>query len=187
MYSPWRRSRASNRVTSALSNSISLPEAQIFVAEDYLMPGITLQEIKEIKEGFDMFDFDGAGYIDPKKLRIAMHEEGFKAKQNTIYQMISDVDTDGSGSVNFEEFLDLMTSRIADRDTREDIAKVFRLYDSDNTGFISLKNLMKVANELGETMNEQELMEMIKRADTDGDSLIAFDDFYAIMTKRLYN
>jgi Ca2+-binding EF-hand superfamily protein len=166
---------------------MSQPEGRPFVAEDYLQPGITLAEIREIKEGFDMFDFDGSGFIDPKKLRIAMHEQGFKAKQNTIYQMISDVDTDGSGNVNFEEFLELMTTRIADRDTKEDIAKVFRLYDSDNKGFISLKNLMKVANELGETMNEQELMEMIRRADTDGDTLIDFDDFYAIMTKRLYN
>jgi Ca2+-binding EF-hand superfamily protein len=166
---------------------MSQPDARPFLAEDYLQPGITLAEIREIKEGFDMFDFDGSGFIDPKKLRIAMHEQGFKAKQNTIYQMISDVDTDGSGNVNFEEFLELMTTRIADRDTKEDIAKVFRLYDSDNKGFISLKNLMKVANELGETMNEQELMEMIRRADTDGDTLIDFDDFYAIMTKRLYN
>ena len=41
----------------------------------------------------------------------------------------------------------------SDKDTRADIAKVFELYDDDNTGKISLRNMKRVAKELGETMN----------------------------------
>ena len=40
----------------------------------------------------------------------------------------------------------------SDKDTKEDIAKVFQLYDDDNTGKISLRNMKRVAKELGETM-----------------------------------
>ena len=72
--------------------------------------------------------------------------------------MIVDLDTDGSGVIEFEEFLDMMTARASDKETREDIEKVFRLFDEDKTGSISLKNLVRVANELGDTMNEEELM-----------------------------
>jgi Ca2+-binding EF-hand superfamily protein len=46
---------------------------------------------------------------------------GFEAKNQTIYQMISDLDADGSGQIDFEEFLNLMTARISDKDSREDI------------------------------------------------------------------
>ena len=100
--------------------------------------------------------------------------------------MVSDLDTDGSGAIDFEEFLDMMTARMSDKDTREDIDKVFRLFDDDKSGYISLKNLRRVAKELGETMTEEELMEMIERADSDGDGNVTPEDFYNIMTKKAF-
>ena len=74
----------------------------------------------------------------------------------------------------------------SDKDTREDIQKVFNLFDDDQTGHISLRNLKRVAKELGETMSDAELMEMIERADTDGDGEISPDEFYAITTKKTF-
>jgi centrin-1 len=63
---------------------------------------------------------------------------GFEAKNQTIYQMISDLDADGSGQIDFDEFLRLMTARISDKDSREDIRKVFNLFDDEKTGNVSL-------------------------------------------------
>lgn len=60
---------------------------------------------------------------------------------------------DGSGSIDFEEFLNMMTAKMSDKDTREDINKVFNLFDDDQTGHITLRNLKRVAKELGETMS----------------------------------
>lgn len=64
------------------------------------------------------------GSIDPKELKAAMTSLGFEAKNQTIYQMIADLDADGSGQIDFEEFLNLMTARISDKDSREDIEVV---------------------------------------------------------------
>lgn len=83
--------------------------------------------------------------------------------------MITDLDKNKSGNIDFEEFLDMMTARMSDKDTREDIQKVFRLFDDDGTGSITLRNLRRVAKELGETMTDEELQEMIERADSNGD------------------
>lgn len=152
----------------------------------YERPGLTEDEIEEIKEAFDLFDTDGSGTIDPKELKAAMQSLGFDAKNQTIFQMISDLDRNKSGDIDFEEFLDMMTARMSDKDTREDINKVFRLFDDDGTGSISLKNLRRVARELGETMTDEELQEMVDRADSNGDSLVSADDFYNIMTKKTF-
>jgi Ca2+-binding EF-hand superfamily protein len=74
--------------------------------------------------------------------------------------MISDVDDDGSGTIGYPEFLKMMTHKILNRDPKDEILKAFRLFDDDETGKISFKNLKRVAKELGERMTDEELQEM---------------------------
>mgnify|MGYP001395403662 CR=1 FL=1 len=69
-----------------------------------------------------------------------------------IRKMIADADRDGSGVIDFPEFLDMMTQKMAERDPREEMLKAFRLFDDDETGKISFKNLKRVAKELGENI-----------------------------------
>jgi centrin-1 len=147
-------------------------------------PGLTEEEIEEIREAFNLFDADGSGSIDPKELKAAMQSLGFEAKNATIYQMIADVDADGSGTIDFSEFLAMMTKKMTDKDSREDINKVFSLFDVEGKGRITLRDLKRVAKELGETMTEAELLEMVERADADNDGEVTADDFYNIMTKK---
>lgn len=61
---------------------------------------------------YKQFNFYLLGTIDPKELKAAMQSLGFEAKNQTIYQMIADIDKDESGSIDFEEFLDMMTAKM---------------------------------------------------------------------------
>eukprot|EP00555_Chaetoceros_dichaeta_P002256 CAMPEP_0198252948 /NCGR_PEP_ID=MMETSP1447-20131203/3418_1 /TAXON_ID=420782 /ORGANISM="Chaetoceros dichaeta, Strain CCMP1751" /LENGTH=216 /DNA_ID=CAMNT_0043938393 /DNA_START=124 /DNA_END=774 /DNA_ORIENTATION=- len=149
-------------------------------------PGLNEDEIEEIREAFDLFDTDGNGSIDPKELKAAMQSLGFEAKSHTVYQMISDIDKDRTGDINFGEFLDFMTARIEDADSKEDVQKVFNLFDDDRTGYISLQNLKRMSRDLGESMSDSELLEMIERADSDQDEQISFDEFLSIMTRKVF-
>merc|ERR1711898_75260 len=144
---------------------------------------LTEEQKQEIKEAFDLFDTDGTGYIDAKELKVAMRALGFEPKKEEIKKMIAEVDREGRGVIEFNDFMDLMTTKMAERDPREEILKAFRLFDDDNTGKIGLKNLKRVARELGETMTEEELQEMIDEADRDGDGEINEDEFIRIMKK----
>lgn len=74
----------------------------------------------------------------------------------------------------------------SDRDSKEDVAKVFALFDTEGRGRIGLRDLKRVAKELGETMTEAELQEMIERADKDADGEISPEDFFNIMTKKSF-
>ena len=160
-------------------------QTTIAIKENY-RPGLSEDEVEEIREAFNLFDTDGSGTIDPKELKEAMESLGYEAKNQTIYQMISDIDKDGTGEIDFEEFLDIMTARMSNSDSKEDIEKIFSLFDDDKTGYISLQNLKRVAKELGETMSDAELLEMIERADSDKDGQISTEEFYAIMTKKTF-
>jgi len=144
---------------------------------------LTEEQKQEIKEAFDLFDTDGSGSIDSKELKVAMRALGFEPKKEEIQKMISDVDDDGSGTIEYEEFLKMMTHKILNRDPKDEILKAFRLFDDDETGKISFKNLKRVAKELGERMTDEELQEMIDEADRDGDGEVNEEEFLRIMKK----
>lgn len=144
---------------------------------------LTEEQKQEIKEAFDLFDTDGSGSIDAKELKVAMRALGFEPRKEEIRKMIQDVDRDGTGTIDFPEFLDMMTAKMAERDPREEMLKAFRLFDDDETGKISFKNLKRVAKELGENMTDEEIQEMIDEADRDGDGEIAEEEFMRIMKK----
>lgn len=82
------------------------------------------------------------------------------------------MDADGAGTIEFEDFIHLMTSKVTEEDSRSELRKVFALFDDEKTGYISIKNLRRIVRELGDTVEEFELQEMIDRADTDKDGLI---------------
>jgi Ca2+-binding EF-hand superfamily protein len=80
--------------------------------------------------------------------------------------------------------LPTVTEKISQRDPDEEIVKAFRLFDDDSSGKITLKNLRRVARELGETMTDDELQAMIDEFDRDGDGEINEEDFMAIMRQN---
>ena len=86
-----------------------------------------------------------------------MRALGFEPKKEEIRKMISDIDKDGNGTIDFQEFLEMMTTKMSEKDSREEILKAFRLFDDEEKGKISFRNLKRVAKELGENMTDEEV------------------------------
>uniref|UniRef100_A0A8C1D9B5 Centrin 4 n=1 Tax=Cyprinus carpio carpio TaxID=630221 RepID=A0A8C1D9B5_CYPCA len=114
---------------------------------------------------------------------VAMRALGFEPKKEEIKKMIADIDKEASGVITFNDFLSMMTQKMSEKDSKEEILKAFRLFDDDCTGKISFKNLKRVAKELGENLTDEELQEMIDEADRDGDGEINEQEFLRIMKK----
>jgi centrin-1 len=158
-----------------------------FRAKDYEGRGLSEDEVMEIKEAFDLFDSDKSGFIEKNELRSALLNLGIDNRNQTLTTIMKDLDKDDSGTVSFDEFIDMMTAKMSDKDTREDLEKVFRLFlgEDTNADKISVKHLKRVAQDLQETMTDAELHEMIARADTDKDQLVSLEEFIQIMTKKI--
>merc|ERR1712216_779434 len=125
--------------------------------------GLSDEQVEEIREAFSLFDSDASGAIDVRELKDAMRALGFEVKNEELKKVVSDVDNDGNGTIEFVEVL----GKMSEKDSREDIEKVFKLFDDDNTNKISFRNLARVAEELGENIDDEELQDMINQADRD--------------------
>jgi len=151
----------------------------------YERPGLMQDEIEEIKAAFDLFDVDGTQRIHPRDLRLCIQSLNLRRNQ-VVRHILNDLERFGAKPIDFKAFLDIMTAKMGERDTKEDVSKVFRLFDDDRTGSISLKNLQRVARELGEHLPVEALEEMIARADSDADGKVTEDDFYVLMTEKTF-
>merc|ERR1711972_903802 len=152
----------------------------------YARPGLSVDEVEEMKEAFDLFDNDGSGAISVNELTAAMKSLGFDVKHAVVYNMVADLDADGSGEIEFGEFLDVMTAKLSDKNTKEEIDRVFKLFDKDRNGTLEADDLSRVCKELGEDMTEEDIREVIGRMDVDGDGAVGLDDFYAVITKKTF-
>eukprot|EP00927_Polykrikos_kofoidii_P036825 TRINITY_DN31061_c0_g1_i1.p1 TRINITY_DN31061_c0_g1~~TRINITY_DN31061_c0_g1_i1.p1 ORF type:complete len:172 (+),score=48.90 TRINITY_DN31061_c0_g1_i1:184-699(+) len=162
---------------------------QNFQARRYERPGLKQDEIEEIKEAFDLFDTDQSGEIDVKELKAAMQSLGYESKNDTIFTMLNELDKDGNASLDFEEFLDLMSGKEGkdEKDTKEEIDKIFKLFDVELKGYIVVKDVMKVCKELGERLTMEEITQIVRRACQDEAKMeITPEDFYVVMTKKTF-
>ncbi|KAK8494675.1 hypothetical protein V6N12_037488 [Hibiscus sabdariffa] len=119
--------------------------------------GLSQQKRLEIKEAFELFDTDG-----------------------------SDVDKDGSGAIDFDEFAYMMTTKIGERDTIQELMKAFHIIDQDNNGKISAQDIERIADELGVNLTEKEIQDMIEEADRDKDGEVNMDEFMGMMKRTEY-
>ena len=92
---------------------------------------MTHEQIAEFKEAFSLFDKDGDGTITTKELGTVMRSLGQNPTEAELQDMINEVDQDGSGSIDFPEFLTLMSRKMHDTDTEEEIKEAFRVFDKD--------------------------------------------------------
>ncbi|RIA95289.1 EF-hand protein [Glomus cerebriforme] len=147
------------------------------------LPQLSEEQRVEIKEAFELFDTDKDGALDIHGLKFAMKALGFDEKKPEVLKILRQHDKNEDDVITFEDFFKVMAERVINRSPIEEIHRAFQLFDDDNTGKISLRNLKRVAKELGENLDEDELQAMIDEFDLDEDGEINEEEFIKIMTE----
>jgi len=147
-------------------------------------------EIDEFKEAFKLFDKNDDGQITVKELKTVFDSLNFKFTVEQIQRMVQSVDDDQSGSIEVDEFINLMKRRVnTKRGTKnsrkkayiEELAEAFAVFDIDNDGNISVDELAKIMQSLGETLERNDILFMIEEIDQNADGNIDFEEFQKMM------
>ena len=140
----------------------------------------------EIKETFELFDSND-GKLNARETREAMMNIGFDETNPVVYEVMTELDNPrnkNQGGASFNDFCQTVNYRVPEKESIEDLRKVFNLFlDDPNSETTSLESIKRVADELGENIEELELNAMLNKASKSGTRLI-FDDFVAVMTGK---
>ncbi|KAH7445583.1 hypothetical protein KP509_01G015900 [Ceratopteris richardii] len=141
-------------------------------------------QIAEFKEAFSLFDKDGDGNITMLELGTVMRSLGQDPTDAELQEMINEVDADRNGTIDFPEFLGLMARKLKDTDSEEELREAFKVFDKDQNGYISAAELRSVMANLGEKLTDEEVDEMIREADIDGDGQVNYEEFVKMMLSK---
>ncbi|KAL8241677.1 hypothetical protein R6Q59_011979 [Mikania micrantha] len=138
-----------------------------------------MNKSSDYKRVFDHFDEDRNGLISPSELHrfvgLIHRDEILVEEVQVVIESIQN-----HGQLRFEDFIGLMESEKED-EKREDLKKAFRLYEMDGTDCITPMSLNLMLSRLGESTSVDDCVGMIHRFDLNGDGVLNFDEFRAMM------
>jgi len=147
------------------------------MARDFLSE----EQIGEFQDAFTYFDTDHDGIINSRELGSVLRQIGQNPTEAELQDMVNDVDKDGTGSIDFPEFLAMMAMKINEQNAEDEIREAFKVFDGDGNGYIDRHELAIMLRFMGESISEEEIKDIIEEADKDKDGLIDYSEFYSMM------
>ena len=139
-------------------------------------------QIANFREIFSEFDKDGDGTLDTKYVGTIMRSLGQSPTESELQSIIIEIDADGSGFMDFSEFLVMMANHINEEvDTKDDICTAFKVFDTSGKGIIPVAELRNVLTTLGDALTVEEIEELIKTADIENSGQINYEEFVTKM------
>ena len=181
-----RSNQGSNQASKPTSQPVSKPSSQAPTKKVEVKKVTTSGDGSEIQNAFELFDSND-GKLNVREVRDGMLNIGYDEKNPVVYEVMTELDNTRSknaGGATFNDFCQTVNYRVPEKETTEDLRNVFNLFlDDPNSDSTTLESIKRVADELGENIDEVELNAMLNKASKSGAKL-TFDDFVAIMTGK---
>merc|ERR1712066_758269 len=141
---------------------------------------LTIEQIGQYQDAFKGFcTVDGS--CTSSQIGPIMRTFGQNPSEAVIQDMVNQVYKDGSGMIDFPEFLMMMALKADYENAEDQIREAFQVFDGDGNGYINRIELSIVMQNLGEKLEVEEIQTMIDSADLDGDGQINYEEFYTMM------
>ena len=124
---------------------------------------------------FKAYDKEGKGEIPSSLLGTVMKNLGHNLKPDQLQEAIEAVDADGSGWIDFDEFLALMARKTKEAEDEQEFREAFRVFDKGNKGQIETGDLKVIFKALDPDMSDDEIEAIITEVDEDGSGTLDFE------------
>jgi calmodulin len=137
---------------------------------------IVNERLAEFERVFNLFDANADGSLTRQEITEALEVLGKGISLSDRANLLSRIDQ--AGVVTRDSFIEWMASR-EDLDIAADLRQIFDLIDTDNSGKLSIEELIQIVRCFNTAATNAEIEAAIKKADLDGDGEIDFEEFIA--------
>ena len=155
-----------------------------FLKPASMSASLSQDQLAQFQYCFKLFDSDKDGVINKADIKSSLTALGYNPTDVELKEMVSILDTNKNGEIDFEEFLGMVSKKMKIGASDEEIKDTLRVFDKDCNGFISAAELRQALTNLGQKLTEEEVDEMIKEVDFDGDGQIDYAEFLSMMKKQ---
>merc|ERR1719247_563140 len=142
----------------------------------------TEEDKQGFRRNFNLFDKKRTGAIPIGDMGTVLRSLGQNPTEAELQALMDEVDADKSGTIDFEEFVNMMSRTNKSNEQMEDeIKTAFLTFDADGSGFITKDELIETLTTMGDPVDEETIVGMIQEADLDGDGKINYEEFTKIM------
>lgn len=151
------------------------------------MEDLDKDQLNLLKRAFDAFA-QGKSFIEASMVGGILQMLGHDLTPARLDEIIKEVDADGSGELEFEEFVQLAAQFLSEDEVEDaaameaELKEAFRLYDKEGNGYITTDVLREILKELDDKISAEDLDMMIAEIDSDGSGTVDFDEFMEVMT-----
>ena len=141
------------------------------------------EDIKqELRDAFDLLDNEKKRYLTAKELRVAIKAFGVKIPQENIDEAfkpgMKEAGTGPANGLSYDAFEKLMKDWIIlGLNQENDLKRLFAILDVDNKQKITFENLRRIVQQAGESVDDQDLRDIIEEADLDNDHGLNYNEF----------
>ena len=141
-------------------------------------------DLEEIRKGFEMFDVNGTGIIDPDELLEVMDAMNLKEKNPFIYEIIESLNSEkefkNKGGVSLEELVSYVYNKVNNTETNVGIRQIYDVINDRDTDTVPMSTFYTLARDYGDQLSEEEIRSLLEKTQMGGEEL-NFDEFYTIM------
>merc|ERR1712047_2410 len=123
----------------------------------------------------------GEGQIKVGDIGSAMKKMGHNITPEFLEKWEEDIDQDGTGYVEYEEFETLVRRKIQEDEDERELKEIFRVLDKEKRGEVNTSELRWILKSLGDDLTEEDIDDMIADVDTDGSGWVDYDEFSKLM------
>jgi len=149
-----------------------------------LSVNLSNEKIAEFRAAFELFDKDRDGQIKTKELGTIMRNLGQNPNHELLCKLMKEVDADGGGTIDFNEFLGLMVRTMKESGQKDELIEAFRAFDVAGNNYVTAYELRNLYYNIGEYLTPEDIESLMKEADVDGDGQIDFEEFVNMMMKK---
>ena len=138
-------------------------------------------QLAELKESFKLFDKDSDNMINIEDLKIVMRSLGYHLSEAELKDMLSEVDSDGTETIDFVEFIAFLARKCKEENKEEEMTEVFALFDKDCDKKISPQDLKLTMVAAGEQISDAEIEDIFKEYAIDKKEYLNYEEFVKFM------